>query len=120
MCYKYSSEYLIKEVYINDLICPCVFFKKSKTGFDIIEVYVDDINLIGTPKELSNTAEYLKEFEVKDLGKIELCLSLELKFKANRIIVHQSAYMEERILKLFYMDKTYPLSTPTVVRSLES
>ena len=123
MWYKRFSEYLIKERYKNDPICPCVFIKKSETGFAIIAVYVDDMNLIRTPKELSKTAEYLKkEFEVKDLGKTKLYLGLELELelehKANEIIVHQLAYTK-KVLKYFYMDKAYPLSTPMVVRSLE-
>ena len=66
-----------------------MFIKKSGTGFDIIAVYVDDMNLIETLEELSKTAEYLKkEFEVKDLGKTKLCLGLEIEHKANAIIVH--------------------------------
>ena len=89
MWYQRLSEYLIKERYKNDLICPCVFIKKSETGFSIVAVYVDDINLIGTPEELAKTAEYLKnEFEVKDLGKTKLCLGLQLEHKTNGIIVH--------------------------------
>ena len=119
MWYKRLSEYLIKERYKNDPICPCVFIKKSKIGFAIIAVYVDDMNLIGTLEELSKTIEYLKkEFEVKDLGKTKLFLGLELEYKTNGIIIHQSAYTK-RVLKNFYMDKTYPLSTLMVVRSLE-
>ena len=46
------------------------------------------------------------------------CLSLELEHKANEIIVHQSAYIK-RVLKRFYMDKAYLLSTLMVVQSLE-
>ena len=45
------------------------------------------MNLIGTPKELMKTTKYLKnEFEVKDLGKTKLYLSLE--HKINGILVH--------------------------------
>ena len=61
MWYPRLSEYIIKERYKNDPICLCVFIKKSETGFSIIVVYVDDINLIGTPEELAKTAEYLKK-----------------------------------------------------------
>ena len=49
MWYQRLSEYLIKERYKNDPICPCVFIKKSETEFVIVAVYVDDINLIRTP-----------------------------------------------------------------------
>ena len=44
--------------------------KKSKFDLTIIVVYVDYLNLIGTPKELTKASNYLKkEFEMKDLGK---------------------------------------------------
>ncbi|CAL2260333.1 unnamed protein product [Prunus armeniaca] len=59
MWYNRLSEYLIKKGYINDPICPCVFIKKSNSGFAI------------------KTAECLKcEFEMKDLGKTKYCLGL--------------------------------------------
>ena len=92
MWYECLSKYLMEERYKNDLICPCVFIKKFEIGFTIIAVYVDDMNLIGTFKELSTTVEYLKKkFEVKDLGKTQLYFGLELEHKANVIIVHQLA-----------------------------
>ena len=61
MWYNRLSEYLLKEGYVNNPICPCVLIKKSETGFVIIAVYVDDLNLVGTPEELTKTAEYLKK-----------------------------------------------------------
>lgn len=118
MWYNRLSEYLTLKGYQNNLICPCVFIKKSKDGFAIVAVYVDDINLIGTPKELEETADYLKrEFEMKDLGKTKLCLGLQLERSSNGILLHQSRYTEN-VLKRFRMDKAHPLSTPMVVRSL--
>ena len=61
---------------INNPICPCVFIKKSELGFPILAVYVDDINLFGTPEEHTKAATYLKdELEIKDLGKTKYCLS---------------------------------------------
>jgi len=36
--------------------------------FSIIIVYVDDINIVGTPNKLTKAIDYLKkEFEIKDL-----------------------------------------------------
>jgi len=67
MWYNRLSEYLLKERFENNPICPCVFIKKSESGFVIIAVYVDDLNLVGTLEELTKTATYLKnEFEMKD------------------------------------------------------
>ena len=51
MCYNRLSEYLLKG-YVNNSIWPCIFIKKLETKLTIIAVYVDDLNLIGTPKEL--------------------------------------------------------------------
>ena len=48
-CYKCLSENLTKKRYANDPICPCIFIKKSKSGFAIVEVYVDEMNLMETP-----------------------------------------------------------------------
>ncbi|KAB2635252.1 hypothetical protein D8674_025786 [Pyrus ussuriensis x Pyrus communis] len=45
MWYNRLNEYLIKEGYINNVICPCVFIKKSDFGFAIVIVYVNDMNL---------------------------------------------------------------------------
>ena len=55
MWYNRLSEYLLKERYVNNPICPCIFIKKLETRFAIIAVYVDDLNLIRTPKELTRT-----------------------------------------------------------------
>ena len=40
---------------------PFHFIKKSKIGFAIIAIYVDDLNLIGIPEEFTRTANYLKK-----------------------------------------------------------
>ena len=117
--YNRLSEYLLKEGYVNNPICPCVFIKKSETGFAIIAVYVDDLNFVGTPEELTKTAEYLKkEFEMKDLGKTKFCIGLQIEHFPNGVLVHQSTYIK-KILKRFNMDKAHPLSSPMVVRSLD-
>ena len=77
MWYNCLSKYLLKEGYVNNSIYPCIFIKKSETGFAIIAVYVDDLNLVETPEELTRTENYLnKEFEIKDLGKTKFCLGL--------------------------------------------
>ena len=54
MWYNWLSEFLLKEGYKNNPICPCVFIKRFEYKFVIIVVYVDDLNIIETPEELSN------------------------------------------------------------------
>ena len=68
MWYNRLSEYLIKEGYTNDAICPGVFKKKRISELVVLAIYVDDINLIETPIELQKAIDYLKnEFEMKDI-----------------------------------------------------
>ena len=89
MWYNRPSEYLLKEGYANNPICPCIFIKKSKTRFSIIVVYIDDLNLIGTHEELTRTENYLKrEFKMKDLGKTKFCLGLQIEHFPTCILVH--------------------------------
>ena len=89
------------------------------TGFAIIAVYVDDLNLIETLAELIKTIDYLKkEFEMKDFGKTKYCLGLQIERCSNDVLIHQSTYTE-KVLKRFHMDKSHPLSSFMVVRSLE-
>ena len=96
MWYNRSCEYLLREWYQNNLIYPCVFIKKSQSRFAIIVVYVNDLNIIGTPEKLSKVIEYLKkEFEMKDLKKTRFFLGLQIEHLTNEIFVHQSTYTEK-------------------------
>ena len=96
MWYNRLSEYLLKEGYMNNPICPCIFIKKSETGFAIIAVYVDDLNLVGTPEELTRTTNYLKkEFEMKDLGKTKFYQCLQIEHFPNGVLAHQSTYIKK-------------------------
>ena len=77
MWYNRLKDYLLKEGYANNPICPCIFIKKSEIRFAIIVVYVDNLNLVGTPEELTRTTKYLKnEFYMKGLGKTKFYLGL--------------------------------------------
>jgi len=67
MWYNYLSKYLLKKGYNNDLICPCVYIKKSESNFAIIGMYVDDLSIKWTLREIPKTINYLKkEFEIKN------------------------------------------------------
>ena len=104
---------------MNKLICPCIFIKKRETGFAIIAMYVDDLNLIGTPKKLIKTSKYLEnEYEMKYLGKAKFYLGLQIEYFLTVVLVHQSTYTK-KILKRFFMDKAHLISSLGVVNSLD-
>lgn len=89
MWYNHLSGYLLKEGYKNDLICPWIFTKRFDSGFIIITIYVDDLNLIGSPKEFEKVVDCLKwEFEMKDLGESKFCLGLQIEDTNNGTLLH--------------------------------
>ena len=55
---------------------------------------------------------------MKDLGKTKYYLDRQIEHCSNGVLIHQSTYTE-KVLKCFHMDKSHPLSSPMVVRSLE-
>ena len=59
MLYNYLPAYLLKKEYVNNLICSCIFIKKSQNRFDIIVVYVDDLNFVETFEKLIETKKYI-------------------------------------------------------------
>ena len=61
MWYNRLSEFLSKEWYTNNPTYTCVFIRKFANAFAIVVVYVDDINLIGSPEELEKIASYFKK-----------------------------------------------------------
>ena len=96
-----------------------MFIKRTNSGFAIVAVYVDDMNIIGTLDEINETAAYLSsEFEMKDLGKTRFCLGIELEHRSTGILIHHSAYVQ-KMLRRFNVDKMHPVSTPMIGRSLD-
>jgi hypothetical protein len=89
MWYNRLKEFLLNKSYSNNDDRPCVFIRKSSTGFFIISVYVDDLNIIGTEFDINEAQNHLKtEFEMNDLGKTKLCLSLQLEHLPMGILIH--------------------------------
>ncbi|KAA3477340.1 Retrovirus-related Pol polyprotein from transposon TNT 1-94 [Gossypium australe] len=77
--------------------------RKFGSRFVIIVVYVDDLNIIRTPKEILKN-KILSRLQIEHLN--------------NGILVHQTTYIE-KVLRRFYMHNTHPLSTLMVFRSLD-
>jgi hypothetical protein len=117
--YNRLKEFLLNKCYSSNDDCPCVFIRNSTTGFCIISVYVDDLNIIGHTKDIDEARDHLKtEFEMKNLGGTKFYLGLQLKHLHTGILVHQSTYVQ-KILEEFNMDKAYLTRTPMIVRALE-
>lgn len=81
-------------------------------------IYVNDLNIIGTPREIEQDAQYLtKEFEMNDLGKINFCLDLQIEhLKMEYLFINQTT--NKRVVKWFYMDKVHPINNTMIIWSL--
>jgi hypothetical protein len=89
MWYNQLKELLLNKCYSNNDDCPCVFIRKSITGFYIISVYVDDLNIIGQTKDIDEARDHLKmEFEMTVLGRTKFWLGLQLEHLHTSIPVH--------------------------------
>jgi hypothetical protein len=117
--YNRLNEFLLNKGYSNSDDCPCVFIRKSTTGFCIISVYVDDLNIISHTKDIDEASNHLKmEFEMNNLVRTKFCLELQLEHFHMGILVHQSAYVL-KVLEKFNMGKAYSVRTSMVIRALE-
>ena len=88
--YNRLSEYLIKEGYKYDHLCLCVFIRKFECRFTIIIVYVDDMNLIGTPEELLKIAKYFLKKRIwnERFGENKILSQSAIEHKTNGALIH--------------------------------
>ena len=65
---EYGTIDLVNSFWNNEAY-PYIFIRVKKTWFVILAIFVDDLNLIGSPKEITDIFVTLtKEFEIKDIG----------------------------------------------------
>nr|GEX70884.1 hypothetical protein [Tanacetum cinerariifolium] len=90
-----------------------MFIKRHKGDILLIQVYVDDITLGSTRKELCNAFERLmhEKFQMISMGELTFFLRLQVKQKNDGIFISQDKYVAE-ILKKFRFTKVKNASTP--------
>jgi hypothetical protein len=94
MWYNRLKKFLLNKGDSNNDDCPCVFIRKFNTGFCIISVYVNDLNIISHIKDIDEACNHLKkEFEMKDLDTTKFCLGLQIEHLHTGILIHWSDYV---------------------------
>ena len=73
-------------------------------------MYIDDLILVWTPKEITRKNYLKNEFKMKDLIKTNFCFGLQIEHFSNKLLVHQLTYIK-KTLKHFHMDKAHLLSS---------
>jgi len=75
MWYSHLHSFLLHHNFQHDQSFPCIFILKESSGFAIVAIYVDDINLVGTPTTCKKVVSLLtNRFEMKLLGKLPIPL----------------------------------------------
>lgn len=93
---------------------PCMFVSHKNDQIMLIAIYVDDMIIASNDGVwMSKIKRELSEaFEMKDLGRIRMCLGIEfLRDKDKRVYLNQKRYTEE-ILERFGMSECKAASTP--------
>lgn len=116
--YHHLCHFLISQGFTYNNTLPCIFTYSTESGFVILAVYVDDLNILGTPELCKYAREILtKNFDMKYLGHTTYCLGLQVHHVPDGgILLHQQAYVQ-KILKVFQMDQANPLAAPMIGRS---
>ena len=119
MWYKRLSELLSFKGYTNNDDYTCVFIKKSSTGFCIISVCVDDLNITKNETNINEARHHLKtEFWNKGFGLNQILLSFATwAFTIRDICILSGLY--PKVLEKFNMDESYESKTHMVVRLLD-
>ncbi|KAH4606440.1 hypothetical protein HBH82_108000 [Parastagonospora nodorum] len=87
---------------------PCAFISDGL----VLEIYVDNILMAGTPKAISAMLEATRaRFKFRDIGRSRLLLGLEINHHADHVKLHQRTYIAA-ILQRYSMDDCNRRHTP--------
>ena len=116
--YHHLCHYLVSKGFVHNPTLPCIFTLANQTGFVIVVVYVDDLNVIGLPELCKYTQNLLvQQFDMKILSKMFYYLGLQIQHLTDgSILLHQQAYIQ-KLLKNFNMEQSHPLAAPMISRS---
>ena len=77
MWYSHLHSFFLDHKFQHDQSLPCIFTLCNPTGFVIVAVYVDDLNLVGTAAICKHVVSLLINcFKMKLLDKTSYCLGL--------------------------------------------
>ena len=117
--YHHLCHFLIFQGFTHNNTLPCIFTYSTESGFVILAVYVDDLNILDTRDFCKYAQQILtNNFDMKYLGQTTYyCLGLQIHYVPyGGILLHQQAYVQ-KILKVFQMHHANSLAAPMIGRS---
>lgn len=77
MWYHHLKDFLLAKGCTHHIALPCIFTYINDIRFVILTIYVDLLNLIGSPSICKYTQQLLTTtFDIKLLGRTTFCLGL--------------------------------------------
>lgn len=104
----------LKELNLEPTISdPCVYRGRRGSHTLYMIIYVDDMLITSTDPNWikSIKMELSKTFDMKDLGKANYCLGIEIQQEQGRITLSQRRYILD-LLKRYGMENCNPIATP--------
>ena len=94
-------------------IDPCVFIRKDEYGTLYVLIWVDDLIICASSKEILNNfkTNFGSKFKMKALGELKWFLGIQFNISDNVISMNQSLYVQN-ILDRFNMSDCKPRSLP--------
>jgi len=86
----------------------CLFINKSSTNITIVAIYVDDIIIMGSdPNEAAFVKAHLHSlFGIKDLGKLNFFLGLEVAYLKDCIFLSRHKFTQELLYQSGFIGST--------------
>lgn len=111
--YKTIEPALLAMGFKKSINEPCIFYKNWENQLVIVTVYVDDLLIFSTCKELTEEvrAALGKKFEVHSLGPLRSYLGIRFTRTEDALQLDQTAYIGD-ILRRFNMENCKAVSTP--------
>ncbi|KAD5961360.1 hypothetical protein E3N88_12833 [Mikania micrantha] len=111
--YGKISEFLEHNGFASTSADASLFVKVLGSKVAIVLVYVDDLIITGDHVEvITQLKENLKtRFKMKDLGLLRHFLGLEVNYKKNGLLLHQSQYVKD-LIQRFRMENSKAAATP--------
>eukprot|EP00253_Pinus_taeda_P009072 PITA_09072 len=112
--YGRIDGYLQKMGFVKSDADPNIYYLVVENKPLILELYVDDLFLIGSYRLIGDCKKNLAtEFDLKDLGRMHYFLRLEVWQQNGEIFLGQGRYAT-KILKRFKMEDCRPMLTPMI------
>jgi hypothetical protein len=112
---KLINAFLVSLGFIRSISDNCIYARFRGDETIILVLYVDDLIIAGSSMAEINTVKRAlsQEYEMKDLGKLEWCLGMQISQSLNRrtVTLDQQTYAKS-LVKQFGMMDAGPVGTP--------